>query len=79
VIRKILAKLGKVAREAENGKEKDIGKLYVFLFGGSAIFEFCFLSIFSRFAKPNDNVVIASTVVIFSLLLVVYVVAREKF
>ena len=79
MIRKILAKLGKVAREAENGKEKDIGKLYVFLFGGSAIFEFCFLSIFSRFAKPNDNVIIVSTAVIFTLLLVVCAVAREKF
>lgn len=79
MIRKILAKIGKVVREAENGKEKDVGKLYILLFGGLAVFEFCFLSIFSRFAKPNDNVVIASTVVIFSLLLVVYVVAREKF
>lgn len=79
MIRKILAKLGKIVREADSGKEKDIAKVYIFLFGGSAVFEFCFLPIFSRFAKPNDNIIIASTVFIFSLLLVVYMVAREKF
>ena len=75
-MKKIMKKIGEIARKADEGKEIDIIKAYALLLGALIVFTALFLLIFSLFSKPNEEVLKLCIIIISAILIIVYLIAK---